>query len=415
MFLSYLSFFIFLSCLFIAIVGLTLDPKAKFNRAFVIYTIIISIWSFADIFYNLPISENAAWFWYKVEAIGWCGMIFAIIYMFLVFSNYYDKTPLFFKVLIIVYPIFLYILILNNQGFVKSFSQGQFGKIENIDISSISFYMVYLGSIISSIIGLFFVFRARKKSTSKRYKAQAKGLIIVSIISSFFGPFSNIAPTLFGLKFPPLGSLFVIIFIGGIFFLMNRYRLMRLDFNLLKNEISDSISDIVVIISPEQKILEVNKILFEKTNYDVEYITQRMFSDFIIDKEAFAENLNDAIKQKEKIKIKQALLKTLNGIEIPISILICPIFDKFDDYIGAIIICKMMNEFEKVINLYKISPQEKKITLYIMQGLSNREIGEKMELSEGTVKNYIYNIYKKTNSSNRIDLVQLFSSIDNYA
>lgn len=97
MFMSYLSFFTFLACIIMGIIGISLEPKAKLNRAFGLYVLIISFWSFGDIFYNLAKNENVAWFWNKVTAVGWCGMIFAIIYLCLIYSDYYKKTPLFIK------------------------------------------------------------------------------------------------------------------------------------------------------------------------------------------------------------------------------------------------------------------------------------------------------------------------------
>ena len=45
----------------------------------------------------------------------------------------------------------------------------------------------------------------------------------------------------------------------------------------------------------------------------------------------------------------------------------------------------------------------------IIEGLSNKEISKSLFLSEGTVKNYVSNIYIKTNVRNRIQLIKLFS------
>jgi DNA-binding NarL/FixJ family response regulator len=43
-----------------------------------------------------------------------------------------------------------------------------------------------------------------------------------------------------------------------------------------------------------------------------------------------------------------------------------------------------------------------------MQGLLNKEISTKMNITANTVKNYIYNIYQKTKVDNRVELLHLF-------
>ena len=56
---------------------------------------------------------------------------------------------------------------------------------------------------------------------------------------------------------------------------------------------------------------------------------------------------------------------------------------------------------------YNITPREKEIVELIIMGKSNQEIGELLFISIQTVKNINYNIYKKTNVNNRIQLVNL--------
>lgn len=56
-------------------------------------------------------------------------------------------------------------------------------------------------------------------------------------------------------------------------------------------------------------------------------------------------------------------------------------------------------------NLYDLNGQELKVLKYLTQGLSNKDISEKMFLSVGTVKNYISNIYSKLNVNNRASAI----------
>ncbi len=51
-----------------------------------------------------------------------------------------------------------------------------------------------------------------------------------------------------------------------------------------------------------------------------------------------------------------------------------------------------------------ITGREKKIVEYIAQGLRNKEIGEKMFITEQTVKNHLHNIFDKLGVSDRLEL-----------
>ena len=56
---------------------------------------------------------------------------------------------------------------------------------------------------------------------------------------------------------------------------------------------------------------------------------------------------------------------------------------------------------------YNITEREKEIILYISGGLSNQEISDKLDISLGTVKNHVFNIFQKTHAKSRIELCNL--------
>ena len=58
--------------------------------------------------------------------------------------------------------------------------------------------------------------------------------------------------------------------------------------------------------------------------------------------------------------------------------------------------------------LYLISERERQVIELVVAGLSNKEIAAKLFISVRTVKDHVYNIYKKTNVENRVQLSNLF-------
>jgi DNA-binding CsgD family transcriptional regulator len=64
-----------------------------------------------------------------------------------------------------------------------------------------------------------------------------------------------------------------------------------------------------------------------------------------------------------------------------------------------------MNEpLNKAALKYKLSKRETEAVGWLVQGLMAKEIGRKMNVTEGTVKQYLHNIYIKTESRGRADL-----------
>ena len=63
-----------------------------------------------------------------------------------------------------------------------------------------------------------------------------------------------------------------------------------------------------------------------------------------------------------------------------------------------------LNEIKEEPDLPKLTRQEKIIVEMIKQGLSNREIGEELYISESTVKKHVSNIFAKLGISSRKEL-----------
>ncbi len=64
----------------------------------------------------------------------------------------------------------------------------------------------------------------------------------------------------------------------------------------------------------------------------------------------------------------------------------------------------------KTIDKYNISDREEEVIKLVIEGKSNKEIEEELYISFNTVKNHIYNIYKKIGVKSRTQLINFFSN-----
>lgn len=78
-----------------------------------------------------------------------------------------------------------------------------------------------------------------------------------------------------------------------------------------------------------------------------------------------------------------------------------------DQYLGLDPECRIKQFYSR----YRISSQEQNIIQFFLNGKSNREIGDLMFISTGTIKNYASNIYKKIGVKDRHQLVNLIRNL----
>ena len=64
--------------------------------------------------------------------------------------------------------------------------------------------------------------------------------------------------------------------------------------------------------------------------------------------------------------------------------------------------------FQQILNRYSITSREQEILEKIVQGYSNIQISAELNISLSTVKSHIYNMFQKTSSENRIELINVF-------
>lgn len=69
-----------------------------------------------------------------------------------------------------------------------------------------------------------------------------------------------------------------------------------------------------------------------------------------------------------------------------------------------------LDAFSSETEKYNLTPQEITSVQLVLQGLSNQEIAERLHISLPTVKFHLKNVFRKTDSGNRKQLIVLFNS-----
>lgn len=72
----------------------------------------------------------------------------------------------------------------------------------------------------------------------------------------------------------------------------------------------------------------------------------------------------------------------------------------------------LTDTLENLYQQYGISKRERDIIKEICNGLTNQQIADKLFISLQTVKDHTHNIFRKVNVSNRVQLTQIFSAVN---
>jgi len=74
---------------------------------------------------------------------------------------------------------------------------------------------------------------------------------------------------------------------------------------------------------------------------------------------------------------------------------------------------KITSVVEDICKKHGLSNRQQQILELLLEGKSNREIEESLFISYHTVKNHVYNIFKKLGIKNRFELINLISNQNN--
>ena len=79
--------------------------------------------------------------------------------------------------------------------------------------------------------------------------------------------------------------------------------------------------------------------------------------------------------------------------------------DKDNELLGILLTGKAVKEIKQLKSFYKISRREAEVIQNIVNGLASKEIAEKMNITERTIKMHLTNIYNKLGVDNKVQMM----------
>jgi PAS domain S-box-containing protein len=196
-----------------------------------------------------------------------------------------------------------------------------------------------------------------KNSDSIREKKQSLIICISSIVPFVINLIVQTLLPMVGIKsLPPLGQVFTLIMVLGIFYVIKKYRFFSVSTESLVDEILSNMMDLFILLSPKGKILRVSKSTEELLKYENGEIIGRDI-DSVINEKVFLENIYSRQNDISVIKYEKLNCMAKDGSPVAISGTCSFIIDKYlKDVLGIAIVGHdiiLMQELEKEIEEHK--------------------------------------------------------------
>jgi DNA-binding CsgD family transcriptional regulator len=389
MILSYAALAEAVILVFMGGISLALDPHSRLNRAYSLLAFASALWAFAYTGVYAAREVLAIWTWYRVSAIGWCSTIPATVLLTLIFTNRLKKRSS--AVLLAAsaaYSAAILAIQLRGTLFVQGFVATPIGNAELVDLRDPG-YVLFLGPLVAASSWTITAYARSipKQPTRRRRKLSALMLACVAIAIPAGVAANLLLSALIGHPFPSVGVFGLLALLGGALPIVARFHAIRP--SVLRALVADVIEDDVVILGPEDLGGAGAKALRSRFVEPLGVLTAA----------------SQAAARRAPVDIRADVVEggRLRRAEVRVS----PVFAG-DEHGGCIVVIRANRDFSERAREYGLSPQERELVERILEGLSSKEIADRMGLSHGTVRNYTSNVFRKTGARGRSDLIRLF-------
>lgn len=382
--------------LFYIILGLFIlyeNWHSKLHHDFFYICLCFAFWTFCHVFIFSTLNIEIRTFWTKMLYAVYPSYSIFTMKFFLRLSKLYKVKwikRLFLSTIWILPGIFIYIS-LSSNAIAKAFPYGFW------------FILCFYTNMVYNLINTVLIIIWRIKTKSKREKKQAFLLFIFGVLAIFISSAVDYYAGFLGFV-PSLAPITALIWLICVVYVIIRYRFLRLTPSLIGNEILNTIDEFVLLIDNNENVIFINKRgndIFKKNIVNLDDLTNH-----IVDFSLFKESIKAFFNNNQNVFFNRIFLKK-DDERIPFDINIKVVMDKFDDILGVLIIGKEVAGVGYLKKHFNLTSRQADIILYLVSGLTNKDISDKLNIAETTIKGHVTNIYNKMGISNRIELQNL--------
>lgn len=395
--------------------------------------------------------QLAVWVWY-IDKYSIINRIMAVICLMLAIENtmmysYYSKLYVEYELLIsaldisiwgVLYILIIYylILIFEHPFLTKTRWLGVFILLNTplifsplVTIPIANGYLVnwepYFGlnahSVLSyyysiaslAVMGMMIYILTYARFTNTNYRIQKQAMLI---IRAFIFVIVTFLPQLviwtLGYQTPNYMVLYPeLIFFSVVIYSMSKYRAQSLSTSSIVTEMIDHASELTMVILPNGEILSANNHSEKFLGYKKHEIEQSSIFNIIDNEVILRSELNKIENEQNYTPVLDLNIRLHNGSYLFIRTGITAIRNKFREILGYYFVfyapVEEVKQFEDLQTRFGLSSREKDVAMLLVKGMSNQEIADQLYISLATVKTHSNNIYRKTATTNKLELKKM--------
>ncbi len=393
------------SCFILGFYILFRDKHSYINRLFFINSMLLNIVVVLTVLIQLP--GNAI----TVVKLQSVYNIFLILFLVesLYFNLVFTKQNLnnFFKLMIILLCcLIFFIFIFYGLKMLKVERAGGFWIYELINYR---FWFILYSPLLGLIMLLMLrcLYKYSRTAELKKEKKQA-AIIMIAIFIACGGGFCTLMVfPAFGIyRVPLLTPYFFAIYLYGVFYAMTRFRFMSFSIRDIAYEVLSYVQDIVIILTPERAIMDVNNNLCRLVSPENQFFRGRNFMEIIYPDNLFSDKLEQLIHGKIPF-FNSRIIYIREGENIVTDSFISRVTDRFGDFTAILIVSRENRGVMQFRKYFKLTGREMEMVYSANSGLTNKEISQKFKITERTVETHLNNIYNKMGINNKIELMKV--------
>jgi len=292
------------------------SSRGKLTSLFYLFAMAVALLGFSQFQMRIASNFNDAYLWSKVSAIWPFTQILAIHFILELNRKKYRSFLIYFF-LYLPGLVITYIQFSTNLIALPPIEQYWGWSIQYIDSGFLYFFTLsYLFSYWMITISLLIYFYISFKGKAK---TQVLLICIGFLLNFITSVTSDVAFPIFGINVPEFGSASDAITFSLIAYGIWRYDLFRLSEDDLSNKLFSSISNYLVLVDANRKILEINNKFLNRLNYSFDEISGQNLNYILAAKQQTENPLSSHIQQYSTFENKELIFNTKDGDKVPLT------------------------------------------------------------------------------------------------
>jgi DNA-binding CsgD family transcriptional regulator len=394
-----------LFCLILGIYVFYQDRRKLINRLFFLLSVTLTGFIFwANLAYDADAKEHVILIYYI--SVFFFGPFFAVnLHFNLIFTKH--KLKMWQIALLYVPALIVIITTFTDYSLFSDFARehGQWNFVPAYRSFGFWFYLLYTASYTIGAIIIIDIYRRRTGlNKEKRRAIIINSTYLISLLCGFLFAFTLPSFGIYHLS--RMGPNTYVIYLFAIYYSVFRYKFLDLIPLIITDDIIAHISDMVILLDADFTITKINNKCTEILGFQNSSRDHKNIYSIIPEKEMFNERLNAFLKSNEKILNDSTYLKGSKA-EILADVYVSRIYDRYCDIAGYLVIAKEIRGIKEFMKKYKLTAREFEVLRLLITGILNKEISEKLNVAESTIKSHIEHIYDKTGAGSKLELVNL--------